>query len=204
MPQELSRLQSLLKRGLADTAPLWPDVRAAYQWVYRTAPILSNHDQREALTVQRRLGGLLGAMTRHQSTAGLLEPALVHFRKVTRSYWPGLFACYTVPDLPRTNKELEQFCGAYRDHERRATGRKAASSALVLSGSVRVIAAAATRRHTYSAAELVPENVSAWQALRQERATRRQQRTLRRRFRRDPASYLAQLEADVLQLILPP
>lgn len=204
MPRELSRLQSVLKRGLADTAPLWPDVRAGYHWVHRTAHILSNHDQREALTVQRRLGGLLGAMTRHQSTAGRLAPALVHFRKVTRSYWPGLFACYTVPDLPRTNNELEQFFGAYRYHERRATGRKAASSALVLSGSVRVIAAAATRLHTYSAAELVPENVNAWQALRQERATRRQQRTLRRRFRRDPISYLAQLEADLLQLILPP
>jgi hypothetical protein len=204
VPQELRRLQSLLKRGLADTAALWPDVRAGYHWVHRTAHILSNHDQREALTVQRRLGGLLGAMTCHQSTAGTLAPALVHFRKVTRSYWPGLFACYTVPDLPRTNNDLEQFFGAYRYHERRATGRKAASPALVLSGSVRVIAAAATRLHTYSAAELVPANVSAWKALRQERATRRQQRTLRRRFRRDPVSYLARLEADLLQLILPP
>jgi hypothetical protein len=179
-------------------------VRAGYHGVHRTAHILSNHDQREALTVQRRRGGLLGAMTCHQSTAGTLAPALVHFRKVTRSDWPGLFACYTVLDLPRTNNELEQFVGAYRSHERRATGRKAASPALVLSGSVRVIAAAATRLHTYSAAERVPANVSAWKALRQERATRRQQRTLRRRFRRDPVSYLARLEADLLQLILPP
>jgi hypothetical protein len=178
-------------------------VRAGYYWVHRTAHILSNHDQREALTVQRRLGGLLGAMAQHQSNAGTLAPALVHFRKVTRSYWPGLFACYTVPDLPRTNNALEQFFEAYRYHERRATGRKAASPALVLSGSVRVIAAA-TRLHTYSAAELVPENVSAWQALRQERATRRQQRPLRQRFRRDPVSYLAKLETSLLQLILPP
>lgn len=179
-------------------------MRAGYHWVYRTAHILSNPDQREALTVQRRLGGLLGAMTRHQSAAGTLEPALVHFRKVTRSYWPGLFACYTMPELPRTNNDLEQFFGAYRYHERRATGRKVASPGMVLSGPFCVIAAAATRRHPYSAAELAPENVSAWQALRQARETRRQQRTLRRRFRRDPASYLQKLEADFLQLILPP
>jgi hypothetical protein len=204
LPQALRRLQSLLKRGLADTAALWPDVRAGYHWVHRTAHILSNHDQREALTVQRRLGGLLGAMTCHQSTAGTLAPALVHFRKVTRSYWPGLFACYTVPDLPRTNNDLEQFFGAYRYHDRRTTGRKVASPGLVLNGSVCVIAAAATRLHTYSAAELAPEDVRAWQALRQARETRRQQRTLRRRFRRDPASYLAKLEANLLQLILPP
>jgi len=187
-----------------DTANFWPDLREGYRWVHQAAHILSNQDQRQALTVQRRLGGLLGAMTRHQTAAGTLAPALVHFRKVTRSYWPGLFACYTVPELPRTNNDLEQFFGAYRYHDRRTTGRKAASPGLVLSGSVCVIAAAATRLQTYSAAELVPENVSAWQELRQARETRRQQRALRRRFRRDPVSYLAQLEADFLQLILPP
>ena len=109
-----------------------------------------------------------------------------------------------MPDLPRTNNDLEQFFGAYRYHDRRTTGRKVASPGLVLNGSVCVIAAAATRLHTYSAAELAPENVSAWQALRQARETRRQQRTLRRRFRRDPASYLAPLETNLLQLILPP
>ena len=179
-------------------------MRAGDQWVDRTAHILSNQDQREALTVQRRLGGLLGAMTRHQSAAGTLAPALVHCRKVTRRYWPGLFACSTMPALPRTNNALEQFFGAYRYHERRATGRKAASPALVLSGPFCVSAAAATRLHTYAAADLAPEHVKAWQALRQMRETRRQQRTLRRRFRRDPTSYLAQLEADLLQLILHP
>ena len=107
-------------------------------------------------------------------------------------------------DLPRTNNDLEQFFGSYRYHDRRTTGRKVASPSLVLNGSVCVIAAAATRRQPYAAAELAPENVKAWQALRQGRETRRQQRTLRRRFRRDPASYLAQLEANFLQLILPP
>jgi hypothetical protein len=187
-----------------DTADLWPDVRVGYRWVHQAAHILSNQNQHEALTVQRRLGGLLGAMTRHQAAAGTLAPALGHFRKVTRSYWPGLFPCYTVPDLPRTNNDLEQFFGAYRYHDRRTTGRKVASPGLVLNGSVCVIAATATRLHTYSAAERVPENVSAWQELRQARETRRQQRTLRRRFRRDPVSYLAKLETNLLQLILPP
>jgi hypothetical protein len=175
-----------------------------YRWVHQAAHILSNQDQREALTVQRRLGGLLGAMTRHQAAAGTLAPALGHCRKVTRSYWPGLFPCSTVPNLPRTNNDLEQFFGAYRYHDRRTTGRKVASPGLVLNGSGCVIAAAATRLHTYTAAELAPENISAWQELRQARETRRQQRTLRRRFRRDPASYLANLEANLLQLILPP
>jgi len=204
LPQELCRLKGLLARGLVDTAELWPDVRVGYRWVQQAAHILSNQAQHEVLTVQRRLGGLLGAMTRYQAAAGTLAPALGHFRKVTRSYWPGLFPCSTVPELPRTNNDLEQFFGAYRYHDRRTTGRKVASPSLVLNGSFCVIAAAATRLHTYSAAELVPENVSAWQELRQERESRRQQRTLRRRFRRDPVAYLAKLETNLLQLILPP
>src|SRR2546429_5892576 len=72
-----------------------------------------------------------------------------------------------------TVEDLEQFFGAYRYHDRRTTGRKVASPGLVLNGSVCVIAAAATRLHTYSAAELAPHNVSAWQELRQARETRR-------------------------------
>jgi hypothetical protein len=204
LPKDLSRLKSLLERGLEDTADLWPDIRVGYRWVHQVAHVLSNQDQRETLTVQRRLGGLLGAMTRYQTAAGTLAPALVHFRKVTSSYWPGLFACYTVPELPRTNNDLEQFFGSYRYHDRRTTGRKVASPSLVLNGSLCIIAAAATRLHSYSAAELAPENVQAWQALRQARETHRQQRILRRHFRRDPASYLAKLEANLLQLILPP
>src|SRR5438132_9550805 len=92
-------------------------------------------------------------MTRHQAAAGTLAPALGHFRKVTRSYWPGLFPCFTVPALPRTNNDLEQFFGAYRSHERRATGRKAASPAVVLRGAVRLVACAATRLRPFTSEE---------------------------------------------------
>jgi hypothetical protein len=188
---------------LEETAPLWTDVRVGYRYVHQAAHILGNEPQLEETAVKRRLGGLLGALTRHQATAGTLAPALGHFRKVTYSYWPGLFPCYTVPDLPRTNNDLEQFFGAYRYHERRATGRKVASPALVLRASVRLIACAATRLHLFTSTELAPAMVSAWQALRHDLETRRQQRTQRRCFRRDPATYLAKLEADLLQLSLP-
>ena len=127
-----------------------------------------------------------------------------HFLKVSRSYWPGLFHCYTVPELPRTNNDLEQFFGAYRYHERRATGRKVASPAVVLRGAVRLVACAATRLRPFTSEELAPATVSAWQELRHTLETRRHQRTQRRRFRRDPAIYLGKLEAQLLQLILPP
>src|SRR4029453_2557831 len=93
LPQELRRLQSLLARGVGDTADVWPDVRVGERWVHQAAPILRHQDQRDTLTGERRLGGLLGAMTRHPTAAGTLAPALEHCRKVTRSDWPGLFPC---------------------------------------------------------------------------------------------------------------
>jgi hypothetical protein len=175
-----------------------------YGWVHRAAHILNNEDQRSAAAVKRRLHGLLGAMKRHRAKAGTLAPAVDHFLKVSHSYWPGLFHCYSVPDLPRTNNDLEQFFGAHRYHERRATGRKGASPALVLRGAVQLVAYAATRLRPFTGEELAPDQTQTWRELRQRLETRRHQRTQRRRFRRAPAAYLAKLEADLLQLILPP
>jgi hypothetical protein len=186
------------------TASLWPDVRVAYGWVHRVAHVLANESQLAAGAVQRQFRGLLGALTRHRAAAGTLAPALAHFLKVSRSYWPGLLHCYAIPELPRTNNALEQFFGAHRYHERRATGRKVASPALVLTGSVQIVAAAATRLHPFMAHDLTLEDLASWQTLRRTLATRRQHRTLRRRFRHDPVAYLAKLEADFLQLSLPP
>jgi hypothetical protein len=204
LPKALGRLKTILRRGLDATAALWPDVRVAYGWVHRAAHVLNNDDQAGAAVVKRRLQGLLGAMTRHHAKAGALTSAVDHFLKVSRSYWPGLFHCYSIPDLPRTNNDLEQFFGAHRCHERRTTGRKGATPGLVLRGAVRLVAWAATRVRPFASEELVPETVSAWQELRHALETRRHQRTQRRRFRRDRAAYLATLEADLLKLILPP
>ena len=71
-------------------------------------------------------------------------------------------------------------------------------------GAVQLVASAATRLRPFPAEELAPDQTQTWQALRQRLESRRQQRTQRRRFRRAPAGYLAKLEADFLQLILPP
>src|SRR5215471_13158756 len=50
-------------------------------WDQQAAPILRTQDQRDALTVPRRRGGLLGALTRHQAPAGTRALALAHFRQ---------------------------------------------------------------------------------------------------------------------------
>src|SRR5690349_1951273 len=145
LSRPLRRLRQLLARGLEHTRGSWPPIRRAYAWVHRAARILGNAAGEPAATVRRRLDGLLAAMARHRAKAGPLAGAVDHFLKVTRSYRPGLFHCYAVADLPRTNNDLERLFGSYRRHERRATGRKANSSATVLRGPVRLTAGLATR-----------------------------------------------------------
>ena len=196
-------MQGLIKGGLAQTAVLWPDIERAYPWVHKAAHILNNHDAEDAAMVQRRFDGLVGAMTRHRDCAGSLSDAVEHFCKVTRSYHPGLFHCYSVPDLPRTNNDLEHEFGSQRYHERRASGRKTASPAVVLRGEARLIAAVATRQHPPSGADLGRVDRTRWNELRCRLGQRRQARILRTRFRRNPDAYLAELEQKAYQLTLP-
>lgn len=157
----------------------------------------------DAATSRKRLGGLLGAMARHKDKVGGLASAVSHFLKVSRSYWSGLFHCYEVADLPRTNNALEQLFGSYRHHERRVSGRKVASPALVLRGSARIIAAVATRQKPERVQDLIGADRARWAQLRAELAERRQRRIERRRFRRDPEGYLRLLEAKLIQPSLP-
>ena len=172
--------------------------------MHSLAHLLANDAGESGKQVQRRIIGLLGAMTRWQSHSGDLTSAIDHFLKVTRSYWSGLFHCFDLPDLPRTNNDLEHFFGQHRYLERRITGRKVASPALVIRGAVRIVAAVMTCRHPLSAEQLVPRSLHAWQALRTELATARHKRTLQQRFRQNTDSYLADLEQRFTQLILPP
>jgi hypothetical protein len=198
----LRRLKGLIDRGLEATAPLWPAIRLAFAWVHLAAHILGAEGI-DAATARKRLGGLLGAMARHQAKVGSLASAVGHFLKVSRSYWPGLFHCYAVADLPRTNNALEQLFGSYRHHERRVSGRKVASPALVLRGSARILAAVATRQQPERVKDLISADRKHWAELRATLAERRQRRCERRRFRRDPKGYLRQLEAKLNQPSLP-
>ena len=176
----------------------------AFGWVHRAAAVLGNKKGLDAAGVKRRYRGLIAAIARHRRAAGRLAEAFAHFLKVTRSYWSGLFRCYEVEDLPRTNNDLEQFFGSYRYHERRASGREVACPGTVVRGSVRLVASAATRLRPIGPEDLVPSDLKAWRELRRSLERRQAVRTLGRRFRRDPAAYLRSLEEALIKQTLPP
>ncbi len=185
------------------TANLWPALQVVYGWVWRAAHFLGDNGSGIAAGARRQLGGLLGGMLRQRAQAGYLGGAIDHFVKVTRSYWPGLFHCYEVEGLPRTNNDLEHFFGSHRYHERRASGRKVAAPALVLRGEARLLAAAATRQRRYTATDLAGADWERRKELCQRLESRRKRRVQRTRFRRNPSAYLRQLENQLLQSALP-
>jgi hypothetical protein len=205
LPGGLKRLQSLLRRGLEETAALWPPVREAFTWVQRVARLLKNPEGLPARHVRRRLVQLLARMRQAAARTAFASVAtgLRHFLKVSKSYWSGLFGCYECPELPRTNNDLEHAFGSHRYHERRASGRKRASPGLVVMGSARLISSLVTRLRPEEGLVLPSGYVARWQALRADLERRRESRRQQRRFRHDPTSYLTMLERQCLQLSLP-
>ncbi len=193
-----------MRAGLLATEQFWPPLRQAYAWLYQAAHLLANAEQREVSSLQQEYQQLLEIMKEQQDQLGTLAPAVAHFRKVTQSYWDGLFRCYQVKNLPRTNNDLEHYFGTARHIERRVTGRKRASPTLVIRGSVRVVAAGASRLRSFSAADLRLSAVAAWQALRRTLDSRGEGRRRQLRFRRDPQASLASLEQRLLRSSLPP
>jgi hypothetical protein len=102
-------MQVFLSKGLTHTASLWSDVKQGYAWVHRAAHILSNEEKLSAAQVRHLYEHLLLEMEQAPISSETLATILSTFRKVTTSYWPGLFHCYDMADLPRTNNELEQY-----------------------------------------------------------------------------------------------
>src|SRR5258708_3070354 len=196
-------MKVFLAKGLTETASLWSDIQQGYAWVYHAAHILTSNEKQNAAQVRQNYEHLLAEMEQTSTISETLATMLSTFRKVTASYWPGLFHCYDVPGLPHTNNELEQYFGSARYHERRATGRKQASPGLVVRGAVRIVASVASRLHPFSVVELCPTDLTRWRAMRSELDYRHETRRLQHRFRKSPEDYLAALEEKLIKERLP-
>ena len=199
----MKELQRLLTHALKKTEALWPALEKAYALIHQAAHLLANHDEQSGHTVRERYEAFLLTMKEQQASLGSLSEAITEFLKVTTSYWPGLFQCYDVADLPRTDNELEQCFGSVRYSERRASGRRGAIAGLVVRGPVRVLTALALRRQCFLPRALVLKDPDAWYTMREQLSTRRKARRKQLRFRKDPAVYLQALESILLKTGLP-
>ena len=189
--------------GSEETASLFAPVKELFGRVYRVAHELSDRDARSGAAVRTRWAERVREMDRSARQRPDLSEPLAHFVKVSRCYEPGLFHGYDVADLPRTTNDLEHLFGAHRHHARRCRGRRVASPGRVVRGSVRRVAGLMTRSGEATADELAPTTAFAWRELRAELGFREAARTQPRRFRRDPTTYLKNVETLARQSGLP-
>ncbi len=199
MPPALKQLHQLLTKGLQATAALWPPLQHAYRFVHQAKAILANPQQETGQHVRESYLALLVQMREQIATLGPLASAFEHFCHITDNFAAGLFECYDVEGLPRTNNDLEHCFGVARVHERRATGRRGAIPGVVVRGSVRVMAAVSSKQQLFSGEDLRPSDYQRWRDLRRQVQQREEARRKQWRFRKDPASYLASIEARLLQ-----
>jgi hypothetical protein len=200
------RMHAILDKALAATAELWPRLVAIFAWIGQAAAMVDNPLQQSGAIVRAQYQALLERLSAHLSTpAGeSIRAWASHFLKITSNYWPGLFHCYDVAGLPRTDNDLEHLFGRLRHQERRITGRKVATPALIVRGSARVLSAVLSWLQPMSPAQLGQVDPALWREERRQLGKLRQARVLQRRFRRHPEPYLAALEERLVKLSLPP
>lgn len=190
---ELPRLRHVIARALPPPEAVAP-VRRAYAAIHALARLLDPDGRGGAAVAADVAHWAAGLGTQLRRTPA--ERAWrAHVRALVASFGARLYVCYDQPLLPRTNNDLEQALRALNRAERRITGRKHVGRRLVRTPGL--IGAGAHLARTAT-----PECQVAGlpTACRRGFSARRHQRTRPRgaalAFRRDPAAFLARLEAD--------
>jgi hypothetical protein len=168
-------------------APLPPPPLAAGDAQAAQCPTAAN-------TVQAQLDAYLQQLQERTDLSQPLIAFRAHLRALTERYAPGLFHCYTIPGLPRTNNDLESLFGNVRRRTLCTAGPYRAQQLL----------------HDYGAwllFETIPDQHRQLERLRQVSVAdfrqecqrmqhHRADRTADLGFRRRPSAYLARLEAQ--------
>jgi Transposase, Mutator family len=122
----LAQLYQGLQEALVPFAQTYQTFQQGAAWLrdiaYILEPTASQAMRGEQVAGQLRTS--LDTVLRWSEITPTLSAFGRHLDKVSRSYWPGLFHCYDVLSLPRTNNELESH---FRDTSRRllrTTGQK--------------------------------------------------------------------------------
>jgi hypothetical protein len=122
----LAQLYQGLQSALAPFAQTYQTFQQGAAWLRDIAYILEPTASQAGggAQVAGQLRAYLDTVVRWPKVTPTLYTFGRHLDKVSRSYWPGLFHCYDVPELPRTNNALES---RFRDTSRRllrTTGQK--------------------------------------------------------------------------------
>ena len=115
-----------LQAALAPFAPRAQEIDQGAVWLRDIADILGPPGDRTLSSTQVAgwLQGYLGSLERQDPESELLTEFALHLNKVSDSYWLGLFHCYEVEGLARTNNDLESHFRDIQHRLLRTTGNK--------------------------------------------------------------------------------
>jgi Transposase, Mutator family len=122
----LAHLYQGLQAALAPFAATYRMLQQGASWLRDIAYILQPVPTfpLSAADIAGQLRCYLDTVQRQPALPPALETFGRHLDTVSRSYWPGLFHCYDVPGLPRTNNELESHFRDTSHRLLRTTGQK--------------------------------------------------------------------------------
>jgi hypothetical protein len=121
----LRRLIVLVKRRLPFAAQV-KQYRQQRQWLIDLEHLLDpeRDPPKTSAGVTQAVGDYLIELITHSTHDAEDQQVADHINQIFRSFWWGLFTCYDVEGLPRTNNELERFIRQIRMGYRRVSGRK--------------------------------------------------------------------------------
>lgn len=122
----LAELKQGLLTALDSVQADYAELRQAANWLQHIADLLDPEGKpaRSGAQVQQQLFTYLKDMDQESQDSPRLRRFCKKIRKTTLNYTPGLFHCYDIPGLPRTNNDRES---EFRDLNRRllsTTGQK--------------------------------------------------------------------------------
>jgi hypothetical protein len=199
----LAQLYQGLQAALSPLAETYQALHQGAAWLHDIAYILEPVATypSNAAEVARQLRDYLDTVQRQPKHTPTVEAFGRHLDKVSRSYWPGLFYCYDVPGLPRTNNELESHFRETRRRLLRTTGQQGQTQrTLQRQGAWELLPHPSTEAKLQEAfCHIPPEDLA---QERQRFATHRQRFRLQRRSLRQTQAQFDQLRQQ--WSVLPP
>lgn len=115
----------LTQRRLPFASPV-ERYRRQRQWLIDLEHLLDpdRSPPQTSVEVAQAVEAYLVDLTTHRAADPEDQAVADHINRIFHSFWWGLFACYDVAGLPRTNNELERFIRQIKMDQRRLSGRK--------------------------------------------------------------------------------
>ncbi len=150
--------------------------------------------------VHARLDAYLEQLRQRTDLTAPLLAFRGHLLRLTERYAPGLFHCYDIPGLPRTDNDLESLFGRVRRQTLLTSGPHHARQRLHEEGAWLLFEVVSNEREQIERLRRV--SLEDWRNERQRMQKHQISFTDDRRFRRQSSKYLAELETQAADIAL--